>query len=295
MKHISDVLDAIFDHLDALAGSRAGDSPRYAGMMGVQTGFPDLDAYTTGFQPGDLIVISGAQASGKTSLALGIAYGAAVGHGRKVGLYSLAASADRVIERILSMETGIETERLQRGEICDSEWDRVSRGFGRLSQAPLYIDDVAWNIKDIQAGARELWEAQSLDLLILDPLEQLTGLPSSCLPEGASEISRQLKSLARELRVPVIVLAQSAESGMLRDDPRPLPVDLRDFGSLEEEADVILFIYREEQCENDSEKPGVAEIIVAKHRNGPVGSVYLRFFKRTGRFSDLELYPRPRV
>jgi replicative DNA helicase len=231
---------------------------------------------------------------GKTSLALGMAYGAAVTHGKTVGIFSLEMSAEQLVQRVLSMETGVDTHRLRLGQIDDNEWDRISRAFGRLSEAPIYIDDASTsNIMDVRSKARRLQAEHGLDLIIVDYLQLMTARRTENRVQEISEISRGLKGLARELNVPVVALSQLSRAVESRSDHKPMLSDLRESGSIEQDADIVVFIYREDKYEEDSEKKGIAEIIVSKHRNGPVGSINLRFFDRTARFADLELYPGP--
>jgi replicative DNA helicase len=192
------------------------------------------------------------------------------------------------------METGVDTHRLRLGQIDDNEWDRISRAFGRLSEAPLYFNGmVTATVADVRCKAEELKAGKGLDMLIIDQLQSISASHMSSRLEERSEISRELKGLARDLKLPVVVVSQISRELERRADPRPQLCDLRDSGSIEEEADIVLFVYREDLYEEDSGKRGVAEIIVAKHRNGPVGSINLRFFDRTARFANLELYAAP--
>ena len=189
---------------------------------------------------------------------------------------------------------GVDSHRLRLGQIDDNEWDRISRAFGRLSEAPIFVDDsAACSIMDVRSKARRLQAEQGLDLIIIDYLQLMSGRRTENRVQEISEISRGLKGLARELNVPVVALSQLSRAVETRADHRPMLSDLRESGSIEQDADIVLFIYREDKYDEESEKKGIAEIIVAKHRNGPVGSVNLRFFDRTARFADLELYPGP--
>lgn len=284
---MGEVLDAFFDRIDYLQQNRGE-------VVGVATGFSDLDQLTGGLQRSDLIIVAARPSMGKTSLALGMAYGAAIGHKKTVGIFSLEMSAEQLVQRVLSMETGVDSHRLRLGQIDDSEWDRISRAFGRLSEAPIFIDDsAAASIMDIRSKARRLQAEQGLDMVIVDYLQLMSGRRTENRVQEISEISRGLKGLARELNVPVVALSQLSRAVESRADHRPMLSDLRESGSIEQDADIVIFIYREDKYEEDSEKKGIAEIIVSKHRNGPVGSVNLRFFDRTARFADLELYPGP--
>jgi len=284
---MGEVLDAFFDRIDYLQQNR-GD------VVGVATGFSDFDQMTGGLQRSDLIIVAARPSMGKTSLALGMAYGAAVGHKKTVGIFSFEMSAEQLVQRVLSMETGVDSHRLRLGQIDDNEWDRISRAFGRLSEAPIFVDDsAAGSIMDVRSNARRLQAEQGLDMIIIDYLQLMSGRRTENRVQEISEISRGLKGLARELNVPVVALSQLSRAVESRADHRPMLSDLRESGSIEQDADIVLFIYREDKYDDESEKKGIAEIIVAKHRNGPVGSVNLRFFDRTARFADLELYPGP--
>ena len=284
---IAEVLDRFFDQIDLLQQNRGA-------VVGVATGFSDLDSLTGGLQKSDLIILAARPSMGKTSMALGMAYGAAVSHGHTVGIFSLEMSADQLVQRLLSMETGIDSHRLRLGQIDDGEWDRISRAFGRLAEAKIYIDDQAGaGVMDVRSKARRLQAEHGLDLVVVDYLQLMSGRRSENRVQEISEISRGLKGLARELNVPVIALSQLSRAVESRADHRPMLSDLRESGSIEQDADIVMFIYREDKYEEESEKKGIAEIIVAKHRNGPVGSINLRFFDRTARFADLELYREP--
>ncbi|MBA2468986.1 MAG: replicative DNA helicase [Chloroflexia bacterium] len=284
---ISDVLDRFFDQLDYLQQNRGE-------VVGVPTGFSDLDKLTGGFQRSDLLIVAARPSMGKSALALGIAYGAAVQHGRKVGMFTLEMSAEQLVQRLLATETGVDSHRLRLGNIDDGEWDRISRAFGRLAEAEIYIDDSAnASVMDVRSKARRLQAEQGLDLIIVDYLQLMSGRRTDNRVQEISEISRGLKGLARELNVPVVALSQLSRAVETRADHRPMLSDLRESGSIEQDADIVMFIYRDDKYDENSEKKGIAELIVAKHRNGPVGSVNLRFFERTARFADLELYREP--
>jgi replicative DNA helicase len=231
---------------------------------------------------------------GKTAFSLGLAYGAAVQHGKYVGVFSLEMSAEQLVQRLLATETGVDSHRLRLGMIDDNEWDRISRAFGRLAEANVFIDDSAnASVMDVRSKARRLQAEHGLDLVIVDYLQLMSGRRSDNRVQEISEISRGLKGLARELNVPVIALSQLSRAVETRADHRPMLSDLRESGAIEQDADIVMFIYRDEKYDENSEKKGIAEIIVAKHRNGPVGSINLRFFERTARFADLELYREP--
>ena len=284
---ISDVLDRFFDQLDYLQQNRGE-------VVGVPTGFTDLDKLTGGLQRSDLLILAARPSMGKTAFALGMAHGAAVQHGKKVGVFSLEMSAEQLVQRLLSTETGVDSHRLRLGRIDDGEWDRISRAFGRLAEAQIYIDDSAnASVMDVRSKARRLQAEQGLDLIIVDYLQLMSGRRTDNRVQEISEISRGLKGLARELNIPVVALSQLSRAVETRADHRPMLSDLRESGSIEQDADIVMFIYRDDKYDENSEKKGIAEIILAKHRNGPVGSVNLRFFERNARFADLELYREP--
>jgi replicative DNA helicase len=260
----------------------------------VPTGFADLDKLTGGLQKSDLIIIGARPSIGKTAFALGIAYGAGVLHAKTVGIFSLEMSAEQLVQRLLSTETGVDSHRLRLGQIDDHEWDRISRAFGRLAEAQIYIDDSAGlSIMELRSKCRRLQAERGLDLLVIDYLQLMSGRRSENRVQEISEISRGLKSIARELNIPVIALSQLSRQIESRSDHHPLLSDLRESGSIEQDADIVMFIYRDEVYDPNSEQKGIAEISIAKHRNGPVGTVNLRFFQKTARFADLDLYREP--
>ncbi|HEX7101754.1 MAG TPA: replicative DNA helicase [Nitrolancea sp.] len=284
---IGEVLETYFDKLDTIQQHR-GD------VVGVPTGYADMDKLTGGFQRSDLIILAARPSVGKSALQLGITHNAAVKHGKTVGIFSLEMSAEQLVQRLLSMETGVDSHRLRMGLIDDSEWDQISRAFGRLAEANVYIDDTPGiSIMEVRSKARRLFAERGLDLIIIDYLQLLSGRRTENRVQEISEISRSLKGLARELNIPVLALSQLSRAVESRTDHRPMLSDLRESGSIEQDADIVMFIYREEVYDKETEKKGLAEVIVAKHRNGPTGTVNLRFFERTARFADLELYLEP--
>jgi replicative DNA helicase len=287
-RSMREILEEYFDRLDTLHQHK-GD------VIGVPTGFIDLDKLTGGLQKSDLIIIAARPSVGKSALGLSLAYHAAVQHQQTVGLFVLEMSGEQIVQRLLSMETGIDSHRLRMGFIDDSEWSSVVRAFGRLSEAPIFVDDTATvTMMDVRSKARRLAAEHGVDMIIVDYLQLMTsGRRSDNRVQEISEISRGLKSLARELDIPVVALAQLSRAVESRQSHVPMLSDLRESGSIEQDADIVMFIYREEIYDPDTERRGIADIIVAKHRNGPVGTVHLRFFDKTARFADLELYREP--
>lgn len=258
--------------------------------VGVPTGFIDLEKLVGGFQPADLIIVAGRPGTGKTSLALTIADHAARNHGLCVALFSLEMPAQQVVQRLVSGATGIESQRLRTGEITEEELASVTRAMGELSETSIYIDDTpAIAPMEVRSKARRLHAEHTTDLVIVDYLQLMqAGVRMENRVQEVSYISRQLKSLASELNVPVLACSQLSRAVESRVDKRPLLSDLRESGSIEQDADVVMFIYREEMYVEDTFKPNIADIIVAKHRNGPTGQISLRFMKEQTRFENLE-------
>lgn len=260
-------------------------------VVGVPTGFIDLDQMTGGFQKSDLLILAARPGVGKTSMSLGLAYNAAQ-HGKTVAIFSLEMPAEQLVQRLLSMETGIDSHRLRLGHIHDEEWEAISRAVGKLSELQIYIDDSPGiSIMELRTKARRLQAERGLDFVQIDYLQLMKGSRSSDnRVQEVSEISRGLKELARELNVPVLSMAQLSRSVESRSSHIPMLSDLRESGSIEQDSDMVMFIYREELYDPETEKKGLAELHIAKHRNGPLGVVNLRFFEKTTRFADLERY-----
>lgn len=277
-RSMPEVLGELFDSL--LSDERTEQT-------GVPTGYHDLDELTGGFQRSDLIILAARPSTGKSGLALGFAYGAALANRKQVGIFSLEMSAEQLVSRLLSMETGIDSHDLRLRRFPQSKLPNLSNAFGRLSEAPIYIDDgSAATVMDIRSKARRLQAEKGLDLLIVDYLQLMQGSRQDSRVNEVSEISRGLKGIARELNVPVIALSQLSRAVEQRADHRPMLSDLRESGAIEQDADIVMFIYREDRYTETPTEPNVAEIIVAKHRNGPVKTVKLHFEPRFAKFSD---------
>lgn len=281
---LKDVLDSYFDQLDYLHEHRGE-------LVGTPSGFHDLDQLTGGFHASDLIIIAGRPAVGKTSFALSIARNVALNSKEPVGIFSLEMSVEQVAQRLLSMQATIDSHRIRSGLINEFEWSRISEAFGELSEAPLFIDDAANStVLELRLKARRLKAEQDVKLIIVDYLQLMQGRSRENRVQEVSEISRGLKALARELDIPVIALSQLSRAVETRQDHRPILSDLRESGSIEQDADIVMFTHREELYDPNTEKRNIADIIVAKHRNGPIGQIPLRFFQSQTRFADLELY-----
>lgn len=278
---VGQVLDDYFNELDFIRNNR-GD------VAGVPTGFRDLDILTGGFQRSDLIILAARPAVGKSSLALGMAQTAALKHGRTVGIFSLEMSASQLVLRLLSSETNVPTNKIRTGDVTEEQWMSITIAFGRLGDAPIYIDDsAALSIMDVRSKARRLQAEHGLDLLVIDYLQLMHGRRTENRVQEISEISRGLKGLARELNIPVVALSQLSRAVETRADHRPVLSDLRESGSIEQDADLVMFIFREDVYQKDTPPTNQAEIILAKHRNGPTGSIHLEFFGSSARYADL--------
>jgi replicative DNA helicase len=258
-------------------------------ITGVSTGFTELDKLTSGLQPGELIIIAGRPSMGKTTLAINIAENAAIGRQVPAGIFSMEMSAEQLSFRMLSSIGRISQSRLRNGKLSDEDWPRVDSAVSMMSNAPIFIDDGgALTPTDVRSRARRLKREHGLGLIVVDYLQlmQVSGTTENRATE-ISEISRSLKALAKELHVPVIALSQLNRSVEQRTDKRPVMSDLRESGALEQDADVILFIYREEVYDKETPRKGVADIIIAKQRNGPVGEFHLTFLGEFTKFENL--------
>ncbi len=261
-------------------------------MRGIRTGFKDLDTMLAGLQNSDLIILAARPSMGKTALALDIARQAAVGHGTVVGIFSLEMSSQQLIDRMVAAEAKVNSWNLRTGRITDQDdWGRIREAYDRLGQAPIFIDDAPGsNILKMRAVARRLKREQGLGPLIVDflPLMVSTATRAAVsLVQQVTEISRSLKTLARELNVPVLALSQLSRAVEQRRG-KPRLSDLRDSGSIEQDADVVMFIHRDDKMNEESERPNIAEILIEKHRNGPVGSIELYFNDKQTTFQSLE-------
>jgi replicative DNA helicase len=258
----------------------------------VPTGFKLLDKMLGGLQKSDLVILAARPGVGKTSLAISLAQNAARKYGKRVAVFSLEMSNEQLVQRMLAAETGIDSQRLRLGDIQgEEEWHKLMEAAGALSDAPIFIDDTpAVSAMELRTKARRLYAEHDLDLIVVDYLQLMQGdRRSENRVQEISAISRGLKGLARELNIPVLALSQLSRAVESRQDKRPILSDLRESGSIEQDADVVMFIYREEMYNEDTEKQNIADVLVAKHRNGPTGSVSLFFRKELTQFRDLEM------
>ena len=281
---IRSVLLDTFDKIEYLFANKGN-------LTGVASHFKELDRITSGWQPSDLIIIAARPSMGKTALVLNMAQNAAVKSGATVALFSLEMSKEQLVQRMLCSEAMVDQQRVRTGELLDSDWPKLTQAVGPLSEAPIFIDDtVGISLADLRSKARRLkLERGALDLIIIDYLQLMTvGKKMENRQQEVAQISRGLKGIARELSVPVIALSQLNRGVGQRQDKRPIMSDLLESGAIEADADVIAFIYRDEYYNPDSDKKGIAEIIIAKHRNGPVGTVELGYLKEFTKFVNLD-------
>jgi replicative DNA helicase len=281
--HIEDLLKESFERITALYESGVE-------LTGTPSGFRDLDRITSGFQPGNLIIVAARPSMGKSALALCMAANVAVRSEIPVALFTLEMSKAEVTQRLMCSEAKVESQRLRTGKLAADDWPRLTAACDKLAKAPVYVDDTgSITMMELRSKSRRLKSREPhLGLIIVDYLQLMT---SGTNPENrvqeVSQISRQLKVLARDLDVPILALSQLSRAVEQRQDKRPILSDLRDSGSIEQDSDVVMFIYRDDYYNEESDQQGLAEVHVAKHRNGPTGSEKLSFLKRYAKFADL--------
>ncbi len=281
-KPLKEVVSQTVDRLDILSRTE-GD------ITGIPTGFTEMDEKTAGLQRGDLIVIAGRPSMGKTSLALNIAENAAIGHQIPTAIFSMEMSAEQLSFRMIGSIGRVSQAHLKTGNLTDDDWARVNSAVSMMSNAPIFIDDApSLTPTEVRARSRRLKRRHKLGLIIVDYLQlmQVTGTKENRATE-ISEISRSLKALAKEVNVPVIALSQLNRSVEQRTDKRPVMSDLRESGAIEQDADVIFFIYRDEVYDRDTPRKGIADIIIGKQRNGPAGEFRLTFMGEFTKFENL--------
>lgn len=259
-------------------------------VTGIPTGFLDLDYRTAGMQPSDLILIAARPSMGKTAFELNIAHYVAFKKNLTLAIFSLEMSKEQLVNRMFSMESNVDSQKLRTGQMNDQEWERLIESAGVIGKSSLIIDDTPGiSIAELRSKCRKYKLEHDLSMIIIDYLQLMTGSgKGDSRQQEISDISRSLKALARELSVPVIALSQLSRAVEQRPDHRPMLSDLRESGAIEQDADVVMFIYRDEYYNHDSEKKGIAEIIIAKQRNGPIGTVELAWLPEYQRFVNLE-------
>jgi replicative DNA helicase len=282
---ISPIVSDVFRQIEELSNKKAA-------VTGLETGFVDLDRMTAGLHPGDLIIVAARPSLGKTSLCLNIAEFAAIKNKKSVGIFSLEMSKEQLVKRLLCSESRIDAHRVNTGYLNKDDWNRLSRASGDLSETRIFIDDTASiTIAELRTKARRLSLEHGLDLIIVDYLQLMSGSAQRYenRTQEISQISRGLKGVAKELGVPLIAVSQLSRAVESRtgEHRRPQLSDLRESGSIEQDADVVMFIYREDMSNPTEENMGKAELIIGKQRNGPTGSIELAFLKQFTRFDNL--------
>ncbi|MCL1883735.1 MAG: replicative DNA helicase [Defluviitaleaceae bacterium] len=283
--HIEDVLVTAMNKLEELYQNQGA-------VTGVETGFTELDKITAGLQPSELFLVGARPSMGKTAFLLNIAQHAAVRKGVPTAIFSLEMAKEQIGNRLLSAEAGVDSQRIRTGTLTDEDWDHISMSIGSLSNAPIFIDDTPGiSISEVRAKCRRLKLEKNLGLVVIDYLQLMSVSLSSGRPESRqleiSEISRSLKGLAKELNVPFLVAAQLSRGVESRSDKRPLLSDLRESGAIEQDADVVAFLYRDEYYNKETLKKGHAEVIIAKQRNGRTGTVELAYLGALTKFANL--------
>ena len=284
---IKSTLEEAFERIDLLHKHEGGT------LRGIPTGFIDLDNKLAGLQKSDYILLAARPGLGKTTLALDIARNVAVKEKKTVGIFSLEMASSQLVDRMLCAQANIDLWKLRTGHLSDkgedNDFTRIQEAMGELSESPIYIDDSpSSTVMEIRTKARRLQSEVELDLIVIDYIQLITPLGSYSSPvQQMTEISRSLKALARELNIPVLAVSQLSRASEQREDKRPHLSDLRDSGSLEQDADVVLLIYREDLAKKNSDNKNIAEIIIAKHRNGPTGEIKLFFNQNKVSFENL--------
>ena len=259
-------------------------------VTGIATGFTDLDYRTAGMQPSDLVLIAARPSMGKTAFALNIAQYVAFKQNKSVVIFSLEMSKEQLINRMFSLESSVDAQKLRTGQLNDQEWERLIESAGIIGRSRLMIDDTASiSVSELRSKCRKLKLENELSMIIIDYLQLMTAPGhSDSRQQEISDISRSLKALARELNVPVLALSQLSRAVEQRPDHRPMLSDLRESGAIEQDADVVMFIYRDDYYNHDTEKKGISEIIIAKQRNGPIGTIELAWLPEYTKFANLE-------
>lgn len=281
--HVKEALDEAWRRIEE---THSGDKK----LRGIATGFADIDAKLSGLQRSDLIVLAARPSLGKTALALDIARNAAISGAGAVGIFSIEMSKDQVLDRLLAQEAEVDLWKLRTGNLSDEDLSKIQKAMAGLADAPIFIDDIASpTVLQIRAMARRLQaERKDLGLLVIDYLQLIRGTDNAeSRVQEVSEISRSLKALAKELNIPVLAISQLSRAVEMRHDGVPKLSDLRESGSIEQDSDVVLFIYREDKVRKNTDRKNVAEIHIAKHRNGPTGMIELAFNENTASFYSL--------
>nr|WP_019537193.1 replicative DNA helicase [Paenibacillus ginsengihumi] len=285
---IRDVLMDVFEKVEFLYTNKGSST-------GIKSGFHDLDKMTSGFQRSDLIIVAARPSVGKTAFSLNIAQNVGVREKETVAIFSLEMGAAQLVQRMICAEANVDAGRLRTGFLEPDDWEKLTMAIGSLSEANIYIDDSpSVTVADIRAKCRRLQKEKGLGMILIDYLQLIQGRGrGDNRQQEVSEISRTLKQIARELNVPVIALSQLSRGVEQRQDKRPMMSDLRESGSIEQDADIVAFLYRDDYYNQDTEKKNIIEIIIAKQRNGPVGTVELAFLKNYNKFVSLSHQQEP--
>lgn len=280
---IRDVLMEVFERVEFLYSHKGGTT-------GIPSGFHDLDKMTSGFQRSDLIIVAARPSVGKTAFALNIAQNVGVRAKETVAIFSLEMGEAQLVQRMVCAESNVDAQRMRTGFLESDDWEKLTMAIGALSEANIYIDDSPGiTVADIRAKCRRLKQEKGLGMILIDYLQLISGRgKGDNRQQEVSEISRTLKQIARELDVPVIALSQLSRGVEQRQDKRPMMSDLRESGSIEQDADIVAFLYRDDYYDKETEKKNIIEIIIAKQRNGPVGTVELAFLKNYNKFVSLD-------
>lgn len=279
---LSDILERGFEQIETLFNNKGE-------VTGVGSGFKDLDDLTSGFQKGDMILIAARPSMGKTTFALNIAEHAALREGKSVVIFSLEMSKEQLAYKLLCSEANVDMLKLRTGNLEDKDWENIARASGPLSSAKIYIDDTAGvSIMEMRSKCRRLKIEYGIDLILIDYLQLMSGSGEESRQQEVSEISRNIKAIAKEMQCPVIALSQLSRAPEQRADHRPMLSDLRESGSIEQDADLVMFLYRDEYYNKETEEKNIAECIIAKQRNGPVGNVKLAWIGQFSKFGNLE-------
>ncbi|AYE34304.1 replicative DNA helicase [Clostridium septicum] len=281
---LSNVLERGFLEIEKLFNNKGS-------ITGVGSGIRDLDAKTSGFQKGDMVLIAARPSMGKTTFSLNIAENAALKEGKSVVIFSLEMSKEQLAYKLLCSEASVDMLKLRTGNLDDDDWERIARATGPLSKAKIFIDDTAGlSVMEMRSKCRKIKMEHGIDMILIDYLQLMSGSSGSeSRQQEVSEISRSIKALAKEMECPVIALSQLSRAPEQRADHRPMLSDLRESGSIEQDADVVMFLYRDEYYNKETEDKNIGECIIAKQRNGPVGTVKMAWIGAHSKFANLEL------
>lgn len=283
-EHMSTVLERGFLNIERIYNNKGQ-------LNGVPSGFNELDSKTSGFQKGDMILIAARPSMGKTTFALNIAEYAALREGKQVAVFSLEMSKEQLAYKLLCSQANVDMLKLRTGDLDDKDWENIAKASGPLSTAKIFIDDTAGTtIMEMRSKCRKLKIEHGIDLIVIDYLQLMAGTGrSESRQQEVSEISRSIKALAKEMECPIIALSQLSRAPEQRADHRPMLSDLRESGSIEQDADLVMFLYRDEYYNKETEDKNIAECIIAKQRNGPVGTVKLAWLGQYSKFGNLDI------